>query len=49
MELNTDLPSEYYFYLAMSLQLNGKYDEALTTFQQFKNNAKKKNMKIILL
>ena len=41
-ELNTDLPNEYSFYLGMSLQLNGKYDEALSAFQQFKNTAKKK-------
>ena len=41
-ELNNDISSEFYFYLGMSLQLNGKYDEALSSFQHFKNKAKKK-------
>ena len=48
-ELNTDLPNEYSFYLGMSLQLNGKYDEALSAFQQLKIQPRKNNMKIILI
>ena len=41
-ELNADLPSDFLFYYAMALQLDGEYAKAFEQFELFKNTAKKK-------
>ncbi len=39
---NVDLPSDFLFYYAMSLQLNGDYLQAIKQFEQFAETAKTK-------
>ncbi|HIG32901.1 MAG TPA: hypothetical protein EYQ09_05650 [Flavobacteriales bacterium] len=41
-ELNTDLPSDFLFYYAMALQLNGDYVQAIEQFEQFSATVKRK-------
>ena len=41
-ELNADLPSDFLFYYAMALQLNGEYAQAIEQFEQFAVTAKRK-------
>jgi len=41
-ELNSDLPSDFLFYYAMALQLNGDYAQAIEQFEQFETTAKSK-------
>ena len=41
-ELNADLPSDFLFYYAMALQLNGDYVQAIVQFEQFSATAKRK-------
>ncbi|MDC0249730.1 OmpA family protein [Flavobacteriales bacterium] len=41
-ELNLDLPSDFFFYYGMSLQLNGDYTGAIEQFEEFKATAKSK-------
>ncbi len=41
-ELNTDLPSDFFFYYGMSLQLNGDYTGAIEQFEKFTATAKSK-------
>ena len=40
--LNADLPSDFLFYYAMALQLNGEYEQAIEQFEQFETTAKSK-------
>ena len=42
LELNAELPDDFTFYYAMALQLEGKYEDAITEFNKFKENGKKK-------
>ena len=42
MELTTDYPSDFLFFYAMALQLQGNYSLAIDKFKQFKETAKSK-------
>ena len=42
MELTTDYPSDFLFFYAMALQLQGNYSLAIEKFKQFKETAKSK-------
>ena len=43
-ELNTDLPSDFLFYYAMALQLNGDYVQAIEQFEQFSATVKRQGV-----
>ena len=45
-DFNVELPSEFLFYYAMALQLNGDYEAAIKQFKQFEVTAKRKVYKL---